>query len=281
MDFMHPSPYQWIEVLRGIGKNLLERVPQIAGSADASIKIGRGAGGDQTFLIDEIAEKIVIEALDKVAGEGVGFTLISEECGIRQYAPESNIHILVDPLDGSNNAKRGVPYYATSIAVLDGNKLENLLAGYVVDLSSGKEYWAIRGEGAWGNGKRIECRGSEGSEMVAFEASAPAKDIDKILPVLKSARKIRCLGAIALDLAIMANGAIDLLLVATPSRSFDFAAGMLILKEAGGIITDMDGGDITAINAGLERTVPLIAATNNSLLTKAIKIIRDNQAVNP
>jgi len=65
------------------------------------------------------------------------------------------------------------------------------------------------------------------------------------------------------------------------SRSFDFAAGMLILKEAGGIITDMDGGDITGINAGLERTVPLIAATNNSLLTKAIKIIRDNQAVNP
>lgn len=281
MDFMHPSPYQWIEVLRGIGKNLLEKIPQIAGSADASVRIGRGAGGDQTFLIDETAEKIVIEALDKVAGEGVGFTLISEECGIRQYGSETNIHILVDPLDGSNNAKRGVPYYATSIAVLDGNKLENLLAGYVVDLSSGKEYWAIRGEGAWCNGKRIECRGSEGSEMVAFEASAPAKDIDKILPVLKSARKIRCLGAIALDLAIMANGAIDLLLVATPSRSFDFAAGMLILKEAGGIITDMDGGDINWINAGLERTVPLIAATNNSLLTKAIEIIRDNQAVNP
>ena len=273
MDFMHPSPYQWIEVLRGIGKNLLERVPQIAGSADASIKIGRGAGGDQTFLIDETAEKIIIEALEKTAGKVTGFTLISEEYGIKQSGAESNIHILVDPIDGSNNAKRGVPYYAVSIAVLNGKRLEDLLAGYVLDLSSGKEYWAIKGEGAWCNGKRIECRGSDRLEMVAFEASVPAKDIDTILPALRSARKVRCLGAIALDLAIMANNAIDLLLVATPSRSFDFAAGMLILKEAGGIITGMDGSDISGINAGLERTVPLIAAANRNLHSKAVELL--------
>ncbi len=277
MDFMQPSPSHWIEVLQGIGKNLLEKIPQMAGSTDASVRIRRGASGDQTFLIDETAEKLIIESLDKIAGEGIGFTLISEECGIKQYGTGNNIHVLVDPLDGSNNAKRGVPYYATSIAVLDGNKLENLLAGYVVDLSSGKQYWAVRGEGAWCNGERIQCRTGEGIDIVAFEASHPAKDIDRILPVLKSARKIRCLGAIALDLAIMANNAIDLLLVATPSRSFDFAAGMLILKEAGGVITDMDGGSITGISAGLERTVPLIAANNHSLLSKAIEIIRENK----
>lgn len=271
---MQLSPYQWIEILRGIGKRLFENIPSIAGSTDASVHIRHGASGDQTFLIDEAAEIIIIEALEKTAGNGRGFTLISEECGIKKFGAESEIYILVDPIDGSNNAKRGVPYYAASIAVLDGRRLENLIAGYVLDLSSGKEYWAVKGEGAWCNGTRIKCHGTEEFEMVAYEASVPRRDIDRILPVLRSAKKIRCLGATALDLSIMASNAIDLLLVATPARSFDFAAGMLILREAGGIITDMDGGDINGISAGLERTVPLIAAANRSLHKKAIELIR-------
>ena len=270
---MQLSPDQWIGVLRGIGRSLLEKIPQIAGSADASVSIGRGASGDQTFLIDETAERIIIGALEKTADKGAGFTLISEECGIKEYGAKSNVLILVDPIDGSNNAKRGVPYYAVSIAVLNGKRLEDLLAGYVLDLSSGKEYWAIKGEGAWCNGKRIECRGSDRLEMVAFEASVPAKDIDTILPAIRSARKVRCLGAIALDLAIMANNAIDLLIVATPSRTFDFAAGMLILKEAGGIITGMDGSDVSNNNTRLERTVPLIATANRNLHSKAVKLL--------
>ncbi|MCC7202389.1 MAG: hypothetical protein IT393_07005 [Nitrospirae bacterium] len=271
---MQLSPYEWIEILRGIGKRLFAEIPAIAGSADAAVHIRHGASGDQTFLIDETAETIIIEALEKTAGTGKGFTLISEECGIKKFGAESDIYILVDPIDGSNNAKRGVPYYAASIAVLDGRRLENLIAGYVLDLSSGKEYWAVKGEGAWCNGTRINCHGTEEFEMVAYEASVPRKDIDRILPVLRSAKKVRCLGATALDLSIMASNAIDLLLVATPARSFDFAAGMLILKEAGGIITDMDGGDISGINAGLERTVPLIAAANRNLHKKAIELIR-------
>src|SRR3990172_11651619 len=104
---MQLSPDQWIGVLRGIGRNLLEKIPQIAGSAEASVMIGRGAGGDQTFLIDETAEQIIVEELEKTAGKSDGFTLISEECGIKQFGAENNIRILVDPIDGSNNAKRG------------------------------------------------------------------------------------------------------------------------------------------------------------------------------
>ncbi len=251
----------------------MKAVPQIAGRADASVRIRRGASGDQTFFIDEMAEKIVIEGIEKVAHQGIGVTLISEECGIRRFGPESNISLLVDPLDGSNNAKRGVPYYATSIAVLDGSRLENLLAGYVVDLPSGKEYWAIRGEGAWCHGERIRCCSVEEFEMVAFEASVPSKDIARILPLLTAARKVRCLGAIALDLALMASGGIDVLAVATPSRSFDYAAGMLILQEAGGVITDMEGRGMGGTSAGLERTVPLIAAANRALHQKALHLL--------
>ena len=273
---MQFSPNQWIETLQGIGKVLLKAVPQVAGRPDASVSIGRGASGDQTFYIDEMAEKIIVREIEAVSQQGVSFTLISEECGIKRFGSESNITILVDPIDGSNNAKRGVPCYAASIAVLDGDRLENILAGYVIDLSSGKEYWAIRGEGAWCDGEKILCRGGESLDMVAFEASVPSRDLNMILPLLTSARKVRCLGTIALDLALMAYGGIDILAVATSSRSFDYAAGMLILQEAGGIITDMQGREIGKTAAGLERTVPLIAAANRALLNKAIEIIRSS-----
>ncbi|MBI5406670.1 MAG: hypothetical protein HZA18_03140 [Nitrospirae bacterium] len=272
---MEFSPHQWLEVLRGAGEALRKAVPQIAGRPDASVKLRRGAGGDQTFYIDEMAEQIVIGALEGVARQGVGFTLISEECGIREFGPQGNVRILLDPLDGSNNGKRGIPYYATSIAVLDGERLEDLIVGYVIDLSAGREYWAIKGEGAWCDDKEIGRLGGEEFDMVAFEASVPSKDIARILPLLASSRKVRCLGAIALDLALLAAGAVDLLAVATPTRSFDYAAGMLILQEAGGVITDMEGGDVRGIIAGLERTVPLIAAANETLHQKALKILRE------
>ena len=271
---MEFSPYQWLDVLRSAGEALRKAIPQIAGRPDASVRLRRGAGGDQTFYIDEMAEQIVIGALEGVARQGGGFTLISEECGIREFGAQGNIRILLDPLDGSNNGKRGIPYYATSIAVLDGERLEDLIVGYVIDLSAGREYWAIKGEGAWCDDKKIGCRGGEEFDMVAFEASVPSKDIARILPLLASSRKVRCLGAIALDLALLAAGAVDLLAVATPTRSFDYAAGMLILQEAGGVITDMEGGDIGGILAGLERTVPMLAAANGTLHQKALAILK-------
>lgn len=271
---MKLSPQQWIDKFRFIGKSLFKAVPMIAGSAEASVKLRRGAGGDQTFFIDELSEKIIIEALEGIAGEETGFTLISEECGIKKFGFENNTTLLLDPIDGSNNAKRGIPYFATSIAVLEGNTLGDVVAGYIADLPNGKEYWAIKGEGAWCNGDKITCHSNEELDMVAFEASAPSVDIPKMLPLLTSARKVRCLGAIALDLALMAAGAVDIIAVATPSRSFDYAAGMLILQEAGGIITNMTGGELSRISAGIERTVPLIAASNKILHEKAIGLLK-------
>lgn len=271
---MEFSPRQWLEVFRRAGEALRKAVPQIAGRPDAAVRLRRGAGGDQTFYIDDMAERIVIGALEGIARQGVGFTLISEECGIREFGPQANLRILLDPLDGSNNGKRGIPYYATSIALLDGERLRDLLVGYVIDLSTGREYWAIRGEGAWCDDQKIRCPGGEEFDMVAFEASVPSKDIPRILPLLASSRKVRCLGAVALDLALLAAGAVDLLAVATPTRSFDYAAGMLILQEAGGVITDMEGGNTGGIMAGLERTVPMIAAANGTLHQKALAILK-------
>ncbi len=264
----------WEEAFRNIGQLLLQKISPMAGSKEAARFLERGASGDKTFLIDRLAENIVIEYLKGMEEKGFSFTLISEECGIKRFGGESPVNILLDPLDGSNNAKRGIPYFSTSIALLKGNKLQDLQIGYVINLSSAMEYLAIKNRGAWCNNTRLQCDGEkEDIDMLAFEASVPGRDIERILPLLKRARKVRCFGSIAIDLSLVASGAIDILLIATPSRSFDFAAGLLILQEAGGIITDMKGNDIGHFPPGLGVTCPLIASANPELHRRALNII--------
>jgi len=267
--------YLWEKTFRKIGHLLLEEITPMAGSKEASRFLERGASGDKTFLIDRVAEDIVVASLKEMEEKGFSFTLISEECGIKKFGTEeSDINILLDPLDGSNNAKRGIPCFSTSIALLKGDTLRDLRVGYVINLSSGAEYMAIKNRGAWRNQRRLRCNGeTKEIDMLAFEASVPGRDLVKILPVLKRARKIRCFGSIAIDLALIASGAIDILLIATPSRSFDFAAGLLILQEAGGVLTDMEGNDIGHLPPGLGVTRPLLAAANPDLHRRVLNIL--------
>jgi len=247
------------------------------GRPEAGDPLRRGAGGDITVRIDDRAEQVILERLKKAADAGARFTLISEECGIRDFGSD-RLRLLVDPVDGSNNAKRGVPYCAASLALLRGDRIGDLWVGSVIDLISGKDYTAIRGEGAWvRDGDRIvplRTRGGEEIGMVAFEASTPKADLEKILPLLTAGSKVRCLGAIALDLALLAAGAVDVVAMAAPSRSVDFAAGVLLLREAGGVITDFEGDTLDGISGGLERTRPLLASANEKIHRKALERLR-------
>src|SRR5512139_3821656 len=118
------------------------------------VPLGKGAGGDKTFPVDRWAEDIIIAALEKAQGFGEAFTLISEELGIRKFGDGKKV-VLVDPIDGSNNAKNGVPFFATSLALLNGDTLSTLAVGYVINLAAGDEFWAVRGQGAYRNGSRI------------------------------------------------------------------------------------------------------------------------------
>jgi myo-inositol-1(or 4)-monophosphatase len=112
--------------------------------------------------------------------------------------------------------------------------------------------------------------------MVAFEAQSPGRDISAIMPVISRARKTRCLGATALDLAYLAAGAISVFINPSPSRSFDFAAGWLLVREAGGIFTDTQGETIEHVRLGLERSTPLLASGNKDLHLKTLKLLGDS-----
>ncbi|MGE5174237.1 MAG: inositol monophosphatase family protein, partial [Betaproteobacteria bacterium] len=196
----------------------------------------------------------------------------SEEMGIRKFGEGKKI-VLADPIDGSNNAKSGIPFFSTSLALLNGDTLETLTVGYVINLAVGDEFWALRGKGAYKNGTRIRTSATQGITIVAYEASSPATDIPRIMSLIGQARRTRCFGSTALDLSYLASGAISVFTTATASRAFDYAAGMLILKEAGGVITDIEGRTLDDIIVGLERTVPLLASKNDSTHVMALHLL--------
>jgi myo-inositol-1(or 4)-monophosphatase len=236
------------------------------------VPLGRGAGGDRTFPVDKWAEDLIIAALETVHRQGENFTLISEELGVRKFG-DGKKTVLVDPIDGSNNAKSGIPFFSTSLALLDGDKLSDLKVGYVINLAVGDEFWAVRGEGAHKNGAPIRTSPLESITIVAYEASNPAADIPKILPLIRQAKRTRCFGSTALDLAYLASGAVSVFATATASRAFDYAAGMLILEEAHGVITDFTGDTLDHIVVGLDRTVPLLASKNDATHIRALDVL--------
>jgi myo-inositol-1(or 4)-monophosphatase len=131
----------------------------------------------------------------------------------------------------------------------------------------------MRGQGAFKNGSRIRTSATQGITIVAYEASSPATDIPRIMPLIAQAKRTRCFGSTALDLAYLASGAISVFATATASRAFDYAAGMLILEEADGVITDLEGTALDHIVAGLERTVPLLACKNEATHVMALNAL--------
>jgi myo-inositol-1(or 4)-monophosphatase len=263
---------QWLDAFKDIGKKMREGLSEILNREGGRISLGKGAGGDKTFPVDKWAEDIIISALEKANEEGEFFTLISEELGLRKFGDGKKI-VLVDPIDGSNNAKTGIPFFSTSIALLNGDRLSDLAVAYVINLAMGDEFTAIRGQGAYKNGKRIRTSATEGITIVAYEASSPATDLPRIMPLIKQAKRTRCFGSTALDLSYLASGALSVFATATASRAFDYAAGMLILEEADGVITDLEGTSLDHIVVGLGRTVPLLACAHERLHVTALNLL--------
>jgi len=257
-----------IKILRKIGERLLKEIPSVKKGMKTAI--GIGASGDKTYPVDKIAEDIIISGLD---GSGEALTIVSEEIGIKDIKGGGK-KILIDPIDGSRNAVSGIPFFCTSIAVVDGNTVGDIESAYVVNLINGDEFWAEKGKGAFLNGERMTTQKDDIFYLIAYEAQTPDKDIARIIPLLSESRKTRCLGATALDLSYLAYGAISVFANPSPSRSFDFAGGWLLVKEAGGIFTDMKGNPIESIEIGLKKSTSLLVSGNRRLHEKALRLLR-------
>jgi len=209
---------------------------------------GRGKGGDLSLAMDLAAEDAVFAELEAL---GVPLTAVSEERGHVAIAGGGPAHVVIDPIDGSLNAKRRVPFHCLSIAVASGATMEEVEFGYIADLDeapAGREWWAQRGTGAHLDGERIAVSerpdDSPGLEVLAIESSDPRI----VAPMAESlaatgAHRLRALGAIALSLCLVAGGRADAMASLARCRSVDAAAGQLIVREAGGVVMFPDARD--------------------------------------
>ena len=233
----------WLGACRQASGRMAEMLAATGSITERARETGsRGSGGDRTLIIDEAAETIVLDELDRLHAAGHKFSAISEERGEIDFG-DASVRVVIDPIDGSLNAKRGLPHHAVSIAVASGNTMADVEFGYVFDFGPHEEWWARRGEGAWLNGERLdpdlqERRGRDGRlEVLGIESADPRwvkASIDQLGVV---AYRLRALGAIAPALCQVAASRLDGLVSLHNCRAVDAAAGQLIVREAGGVVS--------------------------------------------
>lgn len=187
-------------------------------------------------------------ALAVLAAAGVG--VLSEESG--RHRPDAEVTVVVDPLDGSTNASRGIPWYATSLCAIDG---DGPAAAVVVNLVSGERFAARRGGGATRNGAPI-------SPTSATELGRALVGLSGLPPHHLGWKQFRSLGAVALDLCAVASGTLDGYVDCSPDAhgSWDYLGGLLVCQEAGAVVVDAAGRDLVVLDHGARRT-PVAAAS--------------------
>jgi myo-inositol-1(or 4)-monophosphatase len=195
--------------------------------------VGAGEGGDETTAIDAAAERAVVARLEELAATGVEFTLVSEELGERSFGADTP-RLVLDPIDGSMNAKRGVPFFSVSLAVAEGPTMADVVFGYVFDFGTREEWTARRGEGAFLNGAPLTGPGpKEDVEILSFEATLTDSIAQQIGDMVGFTPRTRVMGSLALTLCHMAAGRVDAVCSLKPARSVDIAAAQLLVLERG------------------------------------------------
>jgi len=264
-----------INFLKEIAIKVFRAVNPILGTKEAAKKTTRGAGGDISMNIDLIAENVIIDSLEEA---NIDILLISEELGEKyigdQDTAKKNQNVLiVDPLDGSNNAARGLPYSSVSIAYAIGTRVSDIRKGVVLNLNTKDLYWGEKEKGAHMNDTKINVSDLDISEKCFFELNLPMKNLmknlQKLTPIIRRFYRIRILGSSALTLCQIANGSMEAFInLRNSNRLVDVAAGMLILKEAGGKIFSLDG---TEINQELSISVKFPFIACNAKLESFLK----------
>jgi myo-inositol-1(or 4)-monophosphatase len=190
--------------------------------------VGDGVGGDETTAIDAAAEHVIIERLRAVDGA----TIVSEEVG--EVRGEGRWRVVVDPIDGSLNAKRGIPFFSLSIAVAEGATMDDVVFGYVYDFGTGEEWTAERGTGARLNEHELDdVRPKEKIEILSFEATLTSSVAEKAAAMVGVAHRLRIMGSLALSLCHLAAGRVDAVCSLKAARAVDIAAAQLLVRERG------------------------------------------------
>lgn len=262
----------WLTVCRRAVESVRAEMERLDEPADRAVELGRGEGGDITLAVDRAAEDAIFKELESL---DLPITVVSEERGHVELNGGGPTHVVVDPIDGSRNAKRGIPAYSVSIAVADGPTIGDVRFAYVHDLALDEDWHAAPGEGAFLDDARLPRLPQDGNlEILALEIIHPELVVKSAEAIAATgAQRLRALGSFALALCWVAGGRYDALATLSTCRSVDFAAGQLIVTEAGGVVAMPDaGGDVAATSLDLATRTRVLAATNAGTLERLMPI---------
>ena len=217
----------WLALCREAAADVRHVLAELPTRADREPVVGTGEGGDETTAIDQAAERAVLARFE--GAEDV--TFVSEEVGM---LGDGRTHVVIDPIDGSLNAKRGIGFFALSVAVATGPTMGDVEIAFVHDFGSEEEWTAVRGEGARLNGHLLDGElPKDRIEILSFEATRTAFVAEKAAAVVDLAYRLRIMGSLALSLCHLAAGRVDAVCSLKPARAVDIAAAQLLVRERG------------------------------------------------
>jgi myo-inositol-1(or 4)-monophosphatase len=266
-----PDETDWLEFCRRAAGAARDAVHAYATAAERAVETGHGEGGDMAYVIDRAAEAAVFSEIEAL---GVPVTAISEERGEVEIAGGGPVRLVIDPVDGSLNAKRGLPFACVSIAIASGPRMADVEVGWVAELDPrltaadeprrGRDWWAVKGEGAFRDGEALPPLHPGPLEVLGLETARPEL-VAAASSAIESvgARRIRALGSVAMTLCLVAAGQLDAMLSLRPIRSVDAAAAQLLVSETGGAVSFPDDDELS-----LEMRSPVLAARDAELLER-------------
>jgi myo-inositol-1(or 4)-monophosphatase len=225
----------WLSLCRD-ARAAVERVlEELPTRTEREPVVGAGEGGDETTAIDRAAEDAVVARLEELHETGLDFMLVSEELGERSFGDAAApLRIVLDPIDGSLNAKRGIPFFSLSLAVAEGAAMKDVVFAYVFDFGTREEWTARRGEGAFLDARPLDGPGPKDEiEIVSFEATRTDLVAERAPGIVGLAYRTRIMGSLALSLCHLAAGRVDAVCSLKPARSVDIAAAQLLVRERG------------------------------------------------
>ena len=262
----------WLSSCRSAVDGLRAMLARSRDTAERARETGsRGHGGDRTLVIDESAESLVFDQLDALHAQGHRFTALSEERGEVSFG-DDGVRVIIDPIDGSLNAKRFIPHHALSVAVAEGDTMADVVFAFVHDFGPGEEWWARLGEGAYLNGRRLDPAAPERRtrsgrlEVLGIESADPRWVKASADALEASAHRLRALGTIAASLCQVAAARFDGMVSLRNSRGVDAAAGQLIVREAGGLVSFPRCADPLGAPLDAVPSSPVIAARSERAL---------------
>jgi myo-inositol-1(or 4)-monophosphatase len=269
----------WLAACRRMVEAQRELFSAAPGIGERTVYEGIGEGGDRALAIDRRCEDIVFAELEALNTSGHEFTAISEERGEVPFgASDSGARVVIDPIDGSLNARRTIPSHSLSVAVAGGATMADVEFGFVHDFGADEEFTVERGGGARIDGEEIEVASHErGLEVVGVESAKPAWMPPLIAALGEQVYRLRVIGSIAITASYVAAGRLDGMLSLRPCRSVDAAAAQLLVREAGGFVAFGEGG-LADAGLGLDERYPIVTAADEAGLAKLSAAQRAGEA---